>query len=401
MKGVAARYPAFDPALARPLDLEQRINRCRTEHQRAEPLAWESEDLLALTAFVAHQSRGLPIAVPSDARVAPVSRPGQRAVPPARRPAEPVLQPVPRRQLGQAARRQRDSARTPDRLPGLSPRMAEPRLAAAASAQLHDRGARRALRLRRPRSRRPRTLSDGAGPRACRSTPRRCARRGGRVSSFRNADHKQESADRGRESDYVRARRARLPPPGSVSPATAFRSGRSISRRSASRPRDRRDRTVPTGTLEDLRRGFVGHSFKADEQDDFTLLRGRRASARSSSRSWRDAVGSVVATSEDDICSMSTVAPSRIARRTMLTYWLCMIVKSQARMSVPVCQRWDLGDRAQQGLLHEIVRPVGTPGKRPGIASKPWNLSLDEAIKFGHFVLPFCRPGSPRLMART
>ena len=64
MKGVAAHYPAFDATLARPLDLEQRINRCRSEHQRAEPLAWESEDLLALTAFVARQSRGLPIAVP-------------------------------------------------------------------------------------------------------------------------------------------------------------------------------------------------------------------------------------------------------------------------------------------------------------------------------------------------
>lgn len=63
MKGVAAHYPAFDPVLARPLDLEQRINYCRTEHERAEPLAWESEDLLALTAFVARQSRGLPIAL--------------------------------------------------------------------------------------------------------------------------------------------------------------------------------------------------------------------------------------------------------------------------------------------------------------------------------------------------
>jgi len=63
MKGVAARYPAFEPALARPLDLEGRINRCRSEHQGAAPLTWESGDLLALTAFIAHQSRGLPIAV--------------------------------------------------------------------------------------------------------------------------------------------------------------------------------------------------------------------------------------------------------------------------------------------------------------------------------------------------
>jgi sulfur-oxidizing protein SoxA len=62
MKGVAARYPAFDATLGRPVDLEQRINRCRTEHQQAEPFAWESPELLALTAFVAHQSRGLLIA---------------------------------------------------------------------------------------------------------------------------------------------------------------------------------------------------------------------------------------------------------------------------------------------------------------------------------------------------
>src|SRR5262249_38806950 len=55
MKGVAARYPAFDAALGRATDLEQRINQCRTQRQHAEPLAWESEDLLALTVFVAHQ----------------------------------------------------------------------------------------------------------------------------------------------------------------------------------------------------------------------------------------------------------------------------------------------------------------------------------------------------------
>src|SRR5215471_9740595 len=63
MKGVAARYPAFEATLGRPIDLEQRINLCRTEHQQAESLAWESEELLALTAFVARQSHGLPIVV--------------------------------------------------------------------------------------------------------------------------------------------------------------------------------------------------------------------------------------------------------------------------------------------------------------------------------------------------
>ncbi|HEY1431387.1 MAG TPA: sulfur oxidation c-type cytochrome SoxA [Stellaceae bacterium] len=63
MRGVAARYPAFDAALGRPLDLEQRINQCRIGHQRAEPLAWESDELLALSAFIARQSRGLPIEI--------------------------------------------------------------------------------------------------------------------------------------------------------------------------------------------------------------------------------------------------------------------------------------------------------------------------------------------------
>jgi sulfur-oxidizing protein SoxA len=71
MKGVAARYPAFDPTITRPVDLEQRINRCRTEQQSAAPLEWESADLLALTAFVAFQSRGLRIALRSTAELRP------------------------------------------------------------------------------------------------------------------------------------------------------------------------------------------------------------------------------------------------------------------------------------------------------------------------------------------
>jgi sulfur-oxidizing protein SoxA len=61
MKGIAAHYPAFDKALGRPVDLEQRINLCRVKHQQAAPLAYESRDLLALSAFVAQQSRGVAI----------------------------------------------------------------------------------------------------------------------------------------------------------------------------------------------------------------------------------------------------------------------------------------------------------------------------------------------------
>jgi sulfur-oxidizing protein SoxA len=71
MKGVAARYPAFDQELGRPVDLEQRINLCRSRHQQATPLAYESRDLLALTAFIARQSRGVAIASGADPQLEP------------------------------------------------------------------------------------------------------------------------------------------------------------------------------------------------------------------------------------------------------------------------------------------------------------------------------------------
>ncbi|MET3844607.1 sulfur oxidation c-type cytochrome SoxA [Bradyrhizobium sp. OAE829] len=71
MKGVAAHYPAFDKALGRPVDLEQRINLCRTNQQQATPLPYESRELLALTAFVAQQSRGAAIEPGNDPQLAP------------------------------------------------------------------------------------------------------------------------------------------------------------------------------------------------------------------------------------------------------------------------------------------------------------------------------------------
>jgi L-cysteine S-thiosulfotransferase len=71
MKGAAARHPVFDAARGRPVSLEQRINACRVDRQQAPALAWESRDLLALTVFVARQSRGLPIDMPVDGRTQP------------------------------------------------------------------------------------------------------------------------------------------------------------------------------------------------------------------------------------------------------------------------------------------------------------------------------------------
>jgi sulfur-oxidizing protein SoxA len=71
MKGVATHYPTFSPSHNGPIDLEQRINLCRTEHQRATPLPFESHGLLALTAYVGRQSRGMPIVEASDERLNP------------------------------------------------------------------------------------------------------------------------------------------------------------------------------------------------------------------------------------------------------------------------------------------------------------------------------------------
>lgn len=71
MRGVAARYPAFDAAIKRPVNLSQRINLCRERHQQAPPLPAESHDLIALEGHVAHVSRGLPVMPPADPQLTP------------------------------------------------------------------------------------------------------------------------------------------------------------------------------------------------------------------------------------------------------------------------------------------------------------------------------------------
>lgn len=61
MRGVAARYPDWDPVDRQPVDLAQRINRCRVRHQAAAPWPNDGKELLSLETFVAHQSRGQPL----------------------------------------------------------------------------------------------------------------------------------------------------------------------------------------------------------------------------------------------------------------------------------------------------------------------------------------------------
>jgi sulfur-oxidizing protein SoxA len=78
LRGVASRYPRFDATLGRVVNMEQRINACVTTNQRAPVLAWESDELLSLTAFIGRQSRGMPISVSIDGPARPVFEAGHR-----------------------------------------------------------------------------------------------------------------------------------------------------------------------------------------------------------------------------------------------------------------------------------------------------------------------------------
>jgi sulfur-oxidizing protein SoxA len=77
MRGVAMRYPRFDAALGRPLDLGERIAQCRVRQGAPSPVV-ESAERLALHAYVAHQSRGMPIVPDQDPRLAPFRERGRQ-----------------------------------------------------------------------------------------------------------------------------------------------------------------------------------------------------------------------------------------------------------------------------------------------------------------------------------
>ena len=77
MRGVAARYPAFDNTLQRPVDLAARINLCRQKNQKAAPWLAQSAELLALESYLALQSRGMPITPPTDVRLIAFRERGQ------------------------------------------------------------------------------------------------------------------------------------------------------------------------------------------------------------------------------------------------------------------------------------------------------------------------------------
>lgn len=66
MKGLRAGMPKWHEGKNTLFTLEDHINWSREEHQGAEPWKWESNEMLAMTAFIGLQSRGMPVNVKVD-----------------------------------------------------------------------------------------------------------------------------------------------------------------------------------------------------------------------------------------------------------------------------------------------------------------------------------------------
>ncbi len=77
MKGVGAKYPVYDVLLEKPKSVEQQINICREQNMQAKPYKWESREMLAMTAYVNHQSRGMPVNVSVDGPMEPFFEKGK------------------------------------------------------------------------------------------------------------------------------------------------------------------------------------------------------------------------------------------------------------------------------------------------------------------------------------
>jgi len=66
MKGLRAVMPKWHEGKKTLMTLEDHINWSREEHMKAKPWKWESQEMLAMTAYISLQSRGMPVAVKTD-----------------------------------------------------------------------------------------------------------------------------------------------------------------------------------------------------------------------------------------------------------------------------------------------------------------------------------------------
>jgi sulfur-oxidizing protein SoxA len=61
MKGVGASFPKWDADSNKPINVELQINKCRTEQMGAEALPFNKGGQQELTAYIKHQSLGMPV----------------------------------------------------------------------------------------------------------------------------------------------------------------------------------------------------------------------------------------------------------------------------------------------------------------------------------------------------
>lgn len=74
LRGVALRFPAFNAAQGKVVTLDQQIQICRAREQKAEPWALETRPVLALSALIGFQSRGMPLQPATAAESASVAQ---------------------------------------------------------------------------------------------------------------------------------------------------------------------------------------------------------------------------------------------------------------------------------------------------------------------------------------
>jgi sulfur-oxidizing protein SoxA len=78
MRGVAARYPSFDAELDRLFNLETRLQYEISERMGGPSLPYDAPEILALTAAVSLQSRGMPVIAPADPALEPFVEIGEQ-----------------------------------------------------------------------------------------------------------------------------------------------------------------------------------------------------------------------------------------------------------------------------------------------------------------------------------
>lgn len=63
MAGIGANYPKWDADAQRPINLELRVNKCRTQNMQAEAYKFDSPEQKALATYVKYQSLGEPVKI--------------------------------------------------------------------------------------------------------------------------------------------------------------------------------------------------------------------------------------------------------------------------------------------------------------------------------------------------